>query len=126
MSELIATARLRVMADNLLLSGDPVGSANLVRIIIEIDNERNSQTEHLRLKEEECKQLQQDKAELVELVESAYIEGCHDGYGQGLGDGQNYTSVDSQSWTSSKNSLEPDESWNISESKAKLEKHKFD
>lgn len=27
-------------------------------------------TEHLRLKEEECKQLQQDKAELVELVDT--------------------------------------------------------
>tara|TARA_Y100001963_G_scaffold48601_1_gene68329 strand:- start:362 stop:727 length:366 start_codon:yes stop_codon:yes gene_type:complete len=71
MSELIATARLRVMADNLLLSGDPVGSANLVRIIIEIDNERNSQTEHLRLKEEECKQLNQDKAELVEALQKS-------------------------------------------------------
>lgn len=73
-------------------------------------------TEHLRLKEEECKQLQHDKAELVELVESAYIEGCHDGYREGLSDGQDFSS--------SKNNLEPDESWDISESKTKLEKHK--
>lgn len=62
------------------------------------------------------KQLQQDRAELVELVESAYIEGCHDGYREGLSDGQD--------WSSSKNNLEPDESWDISESKTKLEKHK--
>lgn len=29
-------------------------------------------TEHLRLKEEECKQLQQDKAELVEAFKECY------------------------------------------------------
>ena len=29
---------------------------------------KRAETEHLRLKEEECKQLQQDKAELVEFV----------------------------------------------------------
>ena len=31
-------------------------------------------TEHLRLKEEECKQLQQDKAELVEALKAVAIQ----------------------------------------------------
>ena len=90
----------------------------MAALIVGIKLNSEALTEHLRLKEEECKQLQQDNAELVELVESAYIEGCHDGYSEGLSDGQDYSS--------SKSNLEPDESWDISESKAKLEKHKCD
>ena len=37
-------------------------------------------TEHLRLKEEECKQLQQDKAELVELLKALSGHTCPDDY----------------------------------------------
>ena len=37
-------------------------------------------SEHLRLKEEECKQLQQDKAELVELLKALSGHTCPDDY----------------------------------------------
>lgn len=39
-------------------------------------NNYDAQAEHLRLKEEECKQLQQDKAELVEVLIALSNHNC--------------------------------------------------